>query len=86
MVGVLTGYKIHAVKIAVQYPYTTLARWLKITRPLRSCHPARPFLVNVTDHYIVVCGRKIYDNFFTEGVWLRRYPHRRIRVKKAWLC
>jgi len=42
------------------------------------------YLVNVTDHYVVVQGRKIADNNTGKPVWLKEYPHRRARVWKTW--
>ena len=49
----------------------TLAKWLKT-------HKGR-FIVNVKGHYIIVDGRKIYDN---NGIdcFSGDYPHRRQRV------
>lgn len=64
----------------------TLAKWLRLTRVIRNPRPTLAFLVNVTGHYIVVCGRKIYDNHNPDGVFLRQYRHRRVRVKNAWEC
>lgn len=64
----------------------TLARWLRENKLARLRHANWPFLVNITGHYIVVFGRKIYDNAHPEGVWLRQYHRRRARVKMAWGC
>ena len=64
----------------------TLARWLRAKRQYRQEHPDAKILLNVTGHYLVLHGRKLYDNHNPEGVWLRQYRHRRIRVKHAWVC
>jgi len=61
----------------------TVAAWLRAKCAMRT--PGTKFLVNVTDHYIVVCGRKIYDNKHPDGVSIRQYPHRRQRVVKSWI-
>jgi len=42
------------------------------------------FLVNITNHYVVVSGRWIYDNRHPAGVWSERHPDRRRRVVAAW--
>lgn len=59
----------------------TVAKWLKE-------HKDRPadttYLLNVTNHYIVIRGRKIADNHNPNGVFLRQYGHRRKRVVRAW--
>ena len=48
---------------------------------LRDRRPDTVFLITLTGHFIVLKGRKIYDNHNPEGVFLRKYQHRRKRVK-----
>ncbi len=59
----------------------TLARFLRMTKDRG---PGERFLINVTGHYLVLRGRKLYDNKNPEGVFVRQYAHRRKRVKAAW--
>jgi hypothetical protein len=56
-------------------------RWLK-KHPCWS--PKKKYLVMVTDHYVVVRGRKLFDNHNPEGVFFGRYDRRRKRVIQAW--
>jgi hypothetical protein len=42
------------------------------------------YLVNVTGHYVVMKGIKLFDNRNPEGVFFGRYEHRRWRVKHVW--
>ncbi len=64
----------------MRQPQPTLAGWLRKTPRI----PDAPYIVNITGHYIVVKGRKVYDNHFPKGVFLRQCPYRRKRVKYAW--
>lgn len=68
----------------------TLAKWLKlpVATTFRTCGPRLPhetFLVCITDHYLVVRGRKIVDNCNMDGVFLRKYRRRRATVCRVWL-
>lgn len=63
-------------------PKITLARWLKITKR----HPSWCYIVMITGHYVVIKGRKLYDNANRNGIWIRRYGHRRKRVYVAVEC
>lgn len=63
-------------------PYTpvkrvgpTLAEWMRSKRD-----PDAFYIVNVTNHYVLVRGRKFIDNHSKEWVFLRSAPHRRKRV------
>ena len=47
----------------------TLARWLR--EYPRTAEDV--VLVCVTGHYLVVKGRKVYDNYHPNGVWLQSY-------------
>jgi hypothetical protein len=42
------------------------------------------YLVNVTGHYVVMKGIKLFDNRNPEGIFFGRYEHRRWRVKHVW--
>ena len=53
-------------------------------RALQGRPADQPYLLNITGHYIVLKGRKIYDNFHPTGIFIREYPHRRTRVKRMW--
>lgn len=55
----------------------TLARWLRGRR-------GGLYLVNVTGHYIVVDGYRIYDNAHPTGRKRKQWPHRRKRVVRWW--
>lgn len=60
----------------------TLARWLRQRTPeVAKSH----VVVNVTKHYVAVLGRKVVDNKTKDPVFLREYPHRRLRVRYALL-
>ena len=56
-------------------------RWLK-KQPYWS--PEKRYLINVTGHYVVMRGIKLFDNHNPEGVFFGKYGHRRVRVKHAW--
>lgn len=43
-----------------------------------------PTIINVTHHYVVVHGRTFVDNQTKQPVGLRKAPHRRRRVRRAW--
>lgn len=55
----------------------TLAAWLRQ-------HPRGLYVVCVTGHYVVVDGRKIYDNTHPGGVPAKDWRKRRVRVRRAW--
>jgi hypothetical protein len=57
----------------------TLAGWLRKPRDIEQA-----YLVVTTHHYLIVKGRKIIDNHFPDGVWLRQYKGRRARVERVW--
>lgn len=79
----LLGYHAAGIPVAsswLDFNRPTLAAWLR-----RQRKPEDVYLVGVTGHWIVVRGRKIADNHNPNGVFLRRYQHRRRRVLKAWL-
>lgn len=58
--------------------YPTLAAWLRYYRASRE---QRMFVLAISHHFILVKGRKIYDNHNPSGIFLRKYPHRRRRVR-----
>lgn len=45
---------------------------------------SHPMTVGVTNHWIVLAGRRFVDNFTRDPVWLTDAPHRRATVK--WAC
>jgi hypothetical protein len=55
-----------------------------LTRLLRTRTPEQRFLVATTHHYLILCGRKIYDNHNPTGIFFGKYNHRRYRVKFVW--
>lgn len=55
----------------------TLAQFLKGKR-------GGTYLINVTGHYIVADGWKIYDNTHPDGVKRREWHGRRKRIAGAW--
>jgi len=82
LVNVLKYYGVGFSELPRIRPKITLARWLKITKR----HPKWCYIVMITGHYVVIKGRKLYDNCNRKGVWLRRYNHRRRRVFVALEC
>lgn len=61
----------------------TLAAWAK---RYRAMYAKRPVIVNVTGHYVTLCGRRFIDNHTRDGwVPIGDAPHRRARVKQAWI-
>lgn len=70
------GYDVGAINSNENAP--TLARWLKTYKDERKKHT---FVVVLTGHFIVVKGRKIYDNRYPDGVFLKRFKGRRKRVR-----
>jgi hypothetical protein len=56
----------------------TLAQWLK-TRDKKGL-----YMLNITGHYIVVKGRKIFDNCYTHGIWAKQYDHQQSHVRAGW--
>jgi hypothetical protein len=73
------GYRMHVLPVRGR---PTLARLL---RSLRERGPEYIFLINTTGHYVVLRGRKIYDNKNPEGILVRQYQHRRARVYASWI-
>lgn len=72
---------------AIQKKFPTLAGWLRATGPKGDyARSDAPYLVLVTGHWIVIKGRKLYDNRHLEGVFAGKYEHRRKRVQFAWVC
>lgn len=58
----------------------TLAEWMRAKRD-----PNAHYILEVTNHWVLVKGRKFVDTF-TKGEWvfLRSAPHRRKRVRGVW--
>ncbi len=61
--------------------HPTLAAFLKWRRDRRS---DQQFLLSTKSHFLVLRGRKLYDNLNPDGVSIRAYKHRRSRIVKAW--
>lgn len=61
--------------------YPTLTQAL---RALKGRGADDRFLVLITGHYIVLKGRKVFDNKHPEGIWLKECPYRRRRVRGVW--
>jgi hypothetical protein len=59
-----------------------------LTQALAGClkgrRPDAAFLLIVTGHYVVIQGRKLWDNKHPDGVYLGECPYRRKRVKAVW--
>lgn len=51
-------------------------------RMLKTRKPNEKFLITLSTHYVVLKGRKLYDNVHPTGVFLRQYPYRRSRVER----
>lgn len=81
MKEVLHDTEVKIEELIVPRPEVTLARWLKVHK-----RDSRPYLVFASHHFLVVKGRKIFDNQFMDGIWLRKYTHRRMRVKNVYVC
>jgi hypothetical protein len=56
-------------------------RWLKKRGQWSA---KKVYLINVTGHYLVMKGIKLFDNRHPEGVFFGKYDHRRRRVKYVW--
>lgn len=56
-------------------------RWLKRQERWSA---KKVYLINVTGHYVVMKGIKLFDNRNPEGVFFGKYNHRRWRVKHVW--
>lgn len=52
---------------------------------LRNRQPETAYLMVVTGHYVVIRGRKLYDNRHPDGIWLGECPYRRKRVRGLWV-
>lgn len=48
---------------------------------LRGRKADQAYLVLLTHHYVVIRGRRLYDNKHPQGVWLSECPYRRKRVR-----
>lgn len=59
----------------------SLAQWLSQNRAL---YAKMPFIVRLTSHYVVVCGRRFVDSHTKTPVALTDAPFRRARVQRAW--
>lgn len=46
--------------------------------------PLQRFLIRTKTHFLVLRGRKVYDNLNPEGIWFGQYNHRRYRVQACW--
>jgi hypothetical protein len=55
----------------------TLARYL---RERQKPEMSELLLITCGNHFVVVKGRKLIDNYTKEPVWIRQAPHRRKRV------
>jgi hypothetical protein len=53
-------------------------------RLLKTRTPAQRFLIRTTGHFLVLSGRKVYDNLNPTGVFFGDYNRRRMRVKHMW--
>src|SRR5271157_111257 len=58
----------------------TLARY---TRQNRADFQEHACIVETTQHYVAVFGRRFCDNYTKEPVFLKQSPHRRARVQKV---
>ena len=57
----------------------------RLLRSLKERGPEHIFLINATWHYVVLRGRKSYDNKNPEGTFVRQYRHRWVRVYATWM-
>jgi len=55
-----------------------------LVRRLRARTPAQRFLIRTTTHFLVLQGRRVYDNLNPDGIFFGKYNHRRYRVLAAW--
>lgn len=74
------GYPWEAQYTPVKQVGPTLAEWMRAKRD-----PNAHYILEVTNHWVLVKGRKFVDTF-TKGEWvfLRSAPHRRKRVRGIW--
>lgn len=84
-----TGIRFQPIKKAIvplkfrkpgQNCYPTLMTWMKEAR--KPSEMGKAYIVNITQHYILVLGDKICDTY-THGVWtdISKYPRKSSHVK-----
>jgi hypothetical protein len=76
------GWQALSVPLGVRKGKPTLTQAL--AGVLRDRKPAKAFLVGITGHWVVIQGRKLYDNRHPEGIFLGECPYRRKRVTHVW--
>lgn len=67
--------------LKVPFGDMTLARW---TAENKNHLKGIPHIINVTGHYVTVCGGSFVDNWTKRPVRLKKAPHRRCRVQRVW--
>lgn len=75
----LLGYRLTPLEMSPTRQ-VTLAAW---TRVNAFTFADKPVIVNITGHYVVVKGRSFNDNHTKTPVSLKKAPHRRARVQRA---
>jgi hypothetical protein len=78
------GYRLDSQSAFFDKERPTLAGWLRMTSKTRK--PDAYYVVNLTDHWVVIHGRKFCDSL-TKGkpVFLRSAPGRRKRVERVYV-
>lgn len=77
--GRLKGFTVNNVKVSTN---PTLAKFLK-ERPPELIN--KVVVISLTNHFVVVKGRKFVDNHVKTPVFIRQAPFRRARVKQYWI-
>lgn len=73
------GFRLTEIKMPFHHQ-VTLACWTREHGPMFA---DAPVVVNVTGHYVTVKGQSFNDNSTRKPVSLKRAPHRRARVQRA---
>jgi hypothetical protein len=83
MLQVLTrlGYDAQVLPVVDKPTLVSFRRWLRE----RGTDAKRIYLLNVTGHWMVMRGIKLFDNANPEGVTFGKYTKRRRRVQRAWV-
>ncbi len=74
----------HMGKKVAPVTFTGSPTLVGLVRRLRARRPAQRFLIRTTGHFLVLQGRRVYDNLNPTGVFFGKYNHRRYRVLAAW--
>jgi hypothetical protein len=78
---VAMGYEVEDADRYLSFERPTLAQWYRRTKP----EPGKVYLLTLTNHYVVISGRKIADNLNPGSVFFGKYAKKRQRVRRVML-